>query len=110
MIPRRKFITFLGSAAVAWPLAASAQEVGRTYQLGFVLPIGRQTPPVLAFFDELRLNGFIEGKNIALVAGSFGLEGSTPAERAATVAAPRGAASTPSTGPCSMSPSRRTAP
>jgi putative tryptophan/tyrosine transport system substrate-binding protein len=82
---RRNFITLLGGAAAAWPLAASAQEVGRTYQLGFVLPIGRQTPPVVAFFDELRLNGFIEGKNIATVAGSFGLEGSTPAERAATV-------------------------
>src|SRR5262245_31684964 len=24
-------------------------EVGRTYRLGFVLPIGRQTPPVVAF-------------------------------------------------------------
>ena len=83
---RREFITLLGGAAAAWPLAARAQEVGRTYRLGFVLPIGRQTPPVVAFFDELRLNGFIEGKNIATVDGSFGLEGSTPAERAATVA------------------------
>jgi putative tryptophan/tyrosine transport system substrate-binding protein len=81
---RRAFITLLGGAAAAWPLAVRAQEVGRTYQLGFVLPIGRQTPPVVAFFDELRLNGFIEGKNIATVAGSFGLEGSTPADRAAT--------------------------
>jgi len=83
-VRRREFITLLGGAA-AWPLAARAQEVGRTYRLGFVLPIGRQTPPVVAFFDELRLNGFIEGKNIATIAGSFGLEGSTPAERAATV-------------------------
>ena len=82
---RREFITLLGGSAAARPLAARAQEVGRTYQLGFVLPIGRLTPPVVAFFDELRLNGFIEGKNIATVAGSFGLEGSTPAERAATV-------------------------
>src|SRR5262249_35475406 len=83
-VRRREFITLLGGAA-AWPLAARAQQVGRTYQLGFVLPVGRQTPPVVAFFDELRLNGFVEGKNIATVAGSFGLEGSTPAERAATV-------------------------
>ena len=81
---RRDFISLLGGA-VAWPIAARAQEAGRTYRLGFVLPIGRQTPPVVAFFDELRLNGFIEGTNLATVAGSFGLEGSTPAERAATV-------------------------
>jgi ABC-type uncharacterized transport system substrate-binding protein len=87
MLPlkRREFITLLGGAAAGWPLAAPAQEVGRTYRLGFVLPIGRQTPPVVAFFDELRLNGFIEGTNLATVAGSFGPEGSTPAERAATV-------------------------
>ena len=87
MLPlkRREFITLLGGAAAGWPLAAPAQEVGRTYRLGFVLPIGRQTPPVVAFFDELRLNGFIEGTNLATFAGSFGPEGSTPAERAATV-------------------------
>jgi putative tryptophan/tyrosine transport system substrate-binding protein len=84
-VNRREFITPLASAAVTWPLAALAQEGGRIYRLGFVLPIGRQTPPVVAFFDELRLNGFIEGKNLATVAGSFGLEGNTPAGRATTV-------------------------
>jgi putative tryptophan/tyrosine transport system substrate-binding protein len=47
--------------------------------------IGRQAPPVVAFFDELRLNGFIERQNITAVAGSFGLEGRPFAERAATV-------------------------
>ena len=83
-LKRRDFVILLGGAA-AWPFAVRAQEVGRTYRLGFVLPIGRQTPPVVAFFDELRLNGFIEGKNLATVAGSFGLEGSTPAGRATTV-------------------------
>jgi putative tryptophan/tyrosine transport system substrate-binding protein len=47
--------------------------------------IGQQAPPVVAFFDELRLNGFIERQNITAVAGSFGLEGRPFAERAATV-------------------------
>ena len=81
---RREFITLLGGAA-AWPITARTQEAGRTYRLGFVFPIGRQAPPVVAFFDELRLNGFIERQNITAVAGSFGLEGRPFAERAATV-------------------------
>jgi putative tryptophan/tyrosine transport system substrate-binding protein len=84
---RREFITLLGGAAVAWPLAARAQEAGRSYRLGFVLPMGREAPPIVAFFDELRLNGFIEGKNITIAAGSFGLEDRPSAERAATVIA-----------------------
>ena len=80
---RREFITLLGGAA-AWPITARIQEAGRTYRLGFVFPIGRQAPPVVAFLDELRLNGFIERQNITAVAGSFGLEGRPFAEPAAT--------------------------
>jgi len=70
MMKRRQFITLLGGAA-AWPRAVRAQEAGRTYRLGFLLPSARQTPVVEAFFDELRLNGFIEGKNLAVVPGGF---------------------------------------
>jgi len=43
-------------------LAARAQEAGRTYRLGVLVPTPRQSPAVLALFDELRLNGFIEGQ------------------------------------------------
>jgi hypothetical protein len=61
---RRNFISLVGGAAAAWPLAARAQQAGRIYRLGFLIPAGRQAPAVLALFDELRSNGFIEGQNL----------------------------------------------
>ena len=81
---RREFITLIGGAAAAWPLAARAQEDGRTYRLGFLLPSARQTPAVEAFFDELRLNGFVEGKNLVVVPG-FEATDNNLAERAAAL-------------------------
>ena len=81
---RREFITLLGGAAAGWPFAARAQEDDRTYRLGFLLPSARQTPAVEAFFDELRLNGFIEGKNLVVVPG-FEATDNNLAERAAAL-------------------------
>src|SRR5262249_25725450 len=72
LIKRREFITLLGSAA-AWPLAAQAQGPGRVYRLGVMVGQSRDSATVAAFFDELRLLGFSEGQNLAIVAGDFGL-------------------------------------
>jgi putative ABC transport system substrate-binding protein len=81
---RREFITLLGGA-VASPLAAHAQEAGRTYRLGFMNPSGREAPHVVAFFDELRLNGFIEGQNLNVVLGGVDVPNEQLAEWAAAL-------------------------
>jgi len=67
---RRKFITLLGGGAAAWPFAAMAQQAGRTYHLGCLLP----SPPneYVAFFDELRRRGFIEGQNLTVEYRAYG--------------------------------------
>jgi putative ABC transport system substrate-binding protein len=63
---RREFITLLGGTAATWPLAARAQETGRTYRLG-VLSAGPCGQPLwLATFDELRRAGFLEGQNLTI--------------------------------------------
>src|SRR4051794_17200522 len=61
-VRRREFIAILGAAA-AYPIAAAAQEPGRTYRLAFLVPVDRQSPGIVAFLDELRVNGFVEGQN-----------------------------------------------
>jgi putative ABC transport system substrate-binding protein len=81
---RREFIVALGSAA-AWPLVARAQEPGRTYRLGFLIPSPRNTPAAEAQFDELRLNGFTEGQNLVVIPGGFDVPNDTIAERAAAL-------------------------
>jgi len=67
---RRKFLTLLGSAAVSCPLAARAQQ---TYRLGCLLPLPRDAPVNIAFFDELRRRGFIEGQNLTIEYRAYGL-------------------------------------
>jgi putative tryptophan/tyrosine transport system substrate-binding protein len=66
---RRKFITLLGGAAAS-PFAAMAQEPGRTYHIGCLLP----NPPneYVAFFDGLRRRGFIEGQNLTVAYRTYG--------------------------------------
>jgi putative ABC transport system substrate-binding protein len=46
----------------------------------------RQAPRIVAFFDELKGLGFVEGHNLQIVAGGFGLREDQSTEVAATVA------------------------
>jgi ABC-type uncharacterized transport system substrate-binding protein len=81
MIRRRDFITLVGGAA-AWPVAVRAQEPGRVYRLGAMIPAGRDTSAVSAFFDEMRLFGFIEGQNLMVLPNGFGIRNDELVERA----------------------------
>src|SRR5262249_12253931 len=65
---RREFITLFGGAAVAWPLAARAQQPGKLPTVGF---LGATTPLVesqrlAAFVQRLRELGWMEGRNVAI--------------------------------------------
>ena len=82
---RRKFITLLGGAAVAWPFAAMAQEAGRTYRLGFVSAAPRDEAWYTAFFEELRSLGFVEGQNLTVIPGGFGVRNELMSELAAAL-------------------------
>jgi putative ABC transport system substrate-binding protein len=65
---RREFITLLGGAAAAWPLAARAQQAGKLPTIGF---LGSGTPSTqgqwaAAFVQRLRELGWIENRSVAI--------------------------------------------
>jgi putative tryptophan/tyrosine transport system substrate-binding protein len=67
---RREFITLLGGATAAWPLAARSQQAERVRRIGILMPY----PPtnvemqarVRAFRKELRKRGWAAGVNAQL--------------------------------------------
>jgi putative ABC transport system substrate-binding protein len=68
---RREFVALIG-ASVAWPFAALAQQAGRTYRLGCLLPLTRNAPVNVAFLDEFRRRGFVEGQNFIVEWRAYG--------------------------------------
>ena len=62
---RRDFITLLGGAAAAWPLAAGAQSTTKRASLGYLSgTFETEAKPFIGIFLEgLRRRGYIEGRD-----------------------------------------------
>ena len=67
---RREFITLLGSAAAAWPLAARAQQRERMRRVGVLINLTADDPEggarLAAFLAGLREFGWTDGRNIQI--------------------------------------------
>jgi ABC-type uncharacterized transport system substrate-binding protein len=67
---RREFITLLGGAAAAWPLAARAQQTEQMRRLAVLMAHAESDPEgqanVAAFREGLRKLGWMEGRNLRI--------------------------------------------
>jgi putative tryptophan/tyrosine transport system substrate-binding protein len=62
---RREFIALLGGAG-AYPLAARAQQPGKTYRLGWLQPGPLPDPWIRGFRQGLQEFNYVEGKNLII--------------------------------------------
>src|SRR5437763_14934866 len=64
-LKRRQFLTLLGCAPAAWPLAAHAQQPNRVRHIGILADEG--WPPIDRLKQGLRMLGYVEGQNLEIV-------------------------------------------
>ena len=64
---RRKFLTLLGSVAVAFPLATRAQQASKRPTVAFINYSALiNAPSIAAFAERLRELGWIDGRTVAI--------------------------------------------
>jgi putative ABC transport system substrate-binding protein len=67
---RRSFLTLLGGAAAAWPVAARAQQAGRVRRVGALMSIAADDPDaprrVAGFAQGLQELGWSVGRNVQI--------------------------------------------
>jgi len=69
-VKRREFITLCGGAAVAWPLAARAQQPKRMRRIGVLMPLAADDTAAqarnAAFLQGLQQLGWTVGQNVQI--------------------------------------------
>jgi putative tryptophan/tyrosine transport system substrate-binding protein len=69
-LKRRDFITLLGGAAAAWPLAAAAQQPERMRRIGVLMNLAADDPEaqarLAAFHQGLQEAGWAVGRNLRI--------------------------------------------
>jgi putative tryptophan/tyrosine transport system substrate-binding protein len=90
-VKRRAFITLLGGAAAAWPLAARAQHGERMRRIGVLLPFSADDAEsqvrMGAFLQTLALSGWTIGRNLRIDIRWAGINADDIRKHAAELAA-----------------------
>ncbi len=67
---RRTFVTFVAGTCLLEPLAVRAQQTGKVFSIGLLLPAAAPTPRLREGMEALRASlrdlGWVEGKNLAI--------------------------------------------
>src|SRR6266581_4547374 len=67
---RREFITFLGTAVTAWPLATRAQRPGKLFRIGYLMAGSSGLPveqtSIAAFITALAEQGMVQGRDFVI--------------------------------------------